>query len=411
MNQPSYPFARSARISLLLVCCTLLGLAGTDLVLPAIPQLPDELGGSVTLAQMVLAAFTGGTCIGLILYGELGACFDHGKLLLVSMLAYAALSLVAALSFSLEVLVFVRFFQGMAASCAAVIAPGMIRKIFSEQHAVRALGILGSVESLAPAIAPIIGVLLLSLGGWQLSFELTGILALLLAFFVWKINSQMPTMHMTTVKTELHQLHLGYVKLLKNTNYLTQALSHAALIGGLLVFVFGSPVVMVITMNGEISDFIIMQVCGITSFIVCMNLSSQLVQRYGSFKTIWAGSLLSFLGAILLTLYALSGGRQPWMVWLLFVPFNMGLGFRGPPAFYQALVATGGDDARGSAMLILLVLLCASLGTAAIAPWLDYGLVALGLASVGICLFSLVFLWINRGYREAEITNTSIDAG
>ncbi|MCA8905693.1 MAG: hypothetical protein KDA43_12920, partial [Hyphomonas sp.] len=59
---PSLAFA-------LLILGTTLGIAGTDLVLPAVPGLPDVLGGSAAMAQLVLAAFVAGGCVGLILFG------------------------------------------------------------------------------------------------------------------------------------------------------------------------------------------------------------------------------------------------------------------------------------------------------------------------------------------------------
>ncbi len=44
----------------LVLCGTVLGIAGTDLVLPAIPGLPAALGGTPAAAQLVLAAFVAG---------------------------------------------------------------------------------------------------------------------------------------------------------------------------------------------------------------------------------------------------------------------------------------------------------------------------------------------------------------
>lgn len=55
----------------LLLVGTLLGLAGIDLILPAIPTLPQALGGSLAQAQGVLAAYSFGTGVGLILFGAL----------------------------------------------------------------------------------------------------------------------------------------------------------------------------------------------------------------------------------------------------------------------------------------------------------------------------------------------------
>ena len=59
---------------------TVLGIAGTDLVLPAVPSLPAALGGTAEQAQLVLAAYVLGTLTGLLTYGELGARYDPRRL-------------------------------------------------------------------------------------------------------------------------------------------------------------------------------------------------------------------------------------------------------------------------------------------------------------------------------------------
>ena len=65
---------------------TVVGLAGTDLVLPAIPDLPADLSGDLAASQLVLAAFAAGTGIGLLGYGELGTRCKLGNLLVASCL-------------------------------------------------------------------------------------------------------------------------------------------------------------------------------------------------------------------------------------------------------------------------------------------------------------------------------------
>jgi MFS family permease len=59
----------------LVVAATVLGLVGTDLVLPAIPSLPEALGGDPGAAQLVIAAYVAGTGIGLLAFGALGDRF------------------------------------------------------------------------------------------------------------------------------------------------------------------------------------------------------------------------------------------------------------------------------------------------------------------------------------------------
>lgn len=369
----------------LLACCTVLGLAGIDLVLPAVPGLPDALGGTLGMAQLVLAAFAAGTGIGLLLFGELGARRDHRSLLFWALVSYALLSWLGSVATSLPQLVALRFFQGIAASCAAVVTPGMLRALFPEQAALRALGVLGSVESLAPAVAPLIGVWLLALAGWQASFQVTAVLALVLAIGVALLRRAMPGVSGNAAG--------GYWDLLCNLAFQRYALSQGLSVGALLVFVFGMPTVITVGLGRTIQDFIIMQVLGISTFILAANLSSHVVAWMGAEATIFRGSLLSAAGALAMLVYALAGGRDITVVWLLFLPFNMGIGFRGPPGFYRALQASGGDDARASALVILFIMLVTAGGTVLVAPAITDGLAPLALAALAPALFSLVVLW------------------
>ena len=81
-----------------LITGTILGLAGTDLVLPAVPSLPGLLGGTPAQAQLVLATYTAGSALGLLVFGALGARFDQRHLLIGSLVAYGLMSLSAAWS-------------------------------------------------------------------------------------------------------------------------------------------------------------------------------------------------------------------------------------------------------------------------------------------------------------------------
>lgn len=369
----------------LLVCGTIIGLAGTDLVLPAIPSLPDSLTGNLEQAQLVLAAFAAGSGLGLLLFGELGARFDQSRLLLVSLLLYALLSFAATYTHTVMQLVGLRLLQGFSGAAAAVFAPGMIRKLYGELGALRALGIMGSIESLVPALAPVLGAWLLLYFDWRASFTLIAALAAMLALVFLCVPRLLPSVRMTASRQ-------SYGTLLRNAAFQRQALGQALSLGGLLVFVFGAPTVITVALGGSLQDFVIMQVSGIAFFIVAANLAGRLVARFGAETVIFSGSALCALGFVLILVYALAGGREPEHLWPLFVVANLGLGVRGPPGFYQAVVASGDNDARGAALVLLYVLLTAALGTAVVAPFIDQGLVPLALAAMVISVASVVVL-------------------
>lgn len=376
----------------LLVAATLLGLMGTDLVLPAVPSLPETLGGDPAEAQLVLAAYVGGTSIGLLAFGALGDRYSTRSLFLASLLMTGIVSLACAFAPSIWALIGLRAVQGAVASGPAVFAPAIVRAMFDEARAVRALGALGSIESLAPALAPILGVWLLALGGWRLSFELIAAAALLLA-----------AAHLAgPLIPQAGRRALGsYRRLLGDPVYLRYALSQAFVLGGLLVFVFGAPAVMVRSFGGTLTDFIVMQVAGIATFILAANVSGGLAARFGAERLILFGTALAGLGAGAMLAYALAGGTSPFVVTALFVPVNSGLGLRGPPGFYRAVIASQGDDARGSALVILAIMLATAAGTAAVAPFIEQGLVPLAAAAFALQLAALACLLLLPKLAEA----------
>jgi len=372
----------------LLACSTVLGIAGTDLVLPAVPTLPEVLGGDLTRSQLVLAAFVAGSACGLLGFGALGARFDQRRVLCVSLFGYALISALAALSPSLDLLIGLRFLQGAAGSAAAVFAPGMLRALYGDEAAVGALGRLGSIEGLTPALAPIAGAWLVRAWGWSAAFHGIALAGALLGSLVWLSRDRLPAL-------VSRRSGSGYAALLGDARFMRYALSQAFTLGGLLVFVFGSPTVFVASLGAKLDAFIIMQITGIATFIVAASAAGRLARRFGAERLIVVGTAISLLGATALLAYALLGGADTRVVALLFVPLNVGLGLRGPPGFHRAVVAARGDDARGAALVVVAILGSTAAGTAIVAPFITHGLVPIALAAFVLSAAALLLLrWL-----------------
>jgi|SRR5579872_1688606 len=371
---------------LLIVGSTVITIAGTDLVLPAVPGLPRALGGNLSVSQLVLATFPAGSAVGLLLFGELAARFDQRLLLVGSLAAYAMTSLFCILSPSLHDLVALRFTQGITSSAAVVFAPVFLRRLYGDRGAVSALGALGSIESLVPAFAPMLGVWLLAVGGWRASFLVLGVLAVAFAAMIAFRYRHLPTPARTRAAG-------GYTRLLRDSTFLRYSVSQACTLGALLVFVFGAPTVITTALSGTLLDFIIMQVSGIACFIVASNLTGFLVRRHGAEKLIWWGTLTTAVGAMGLLAYALAGGGNMRIVTAIFLLLNTGLALRGPPGFHRAIIASR-DDARGAALTAMAILLTVSSGTALIAPFIAHGLVPLAAGTTLLALTSALVLGI-----------------
>ncbi|MFL9888888.1 hypothetical protein PQR66_38115 [Paraburkholderia agricolaris] len=123
----------------------------------------------------------------------------------------------------------------------------------------------------------------------------------------------------------------------------------------MLTFVFGAPIVIVDTMGGTMTDFIIMQVVNIAGFIVTANLSVPIAERFGTENVISLGTTLAAISALALLAYGITGGMNTSMLPVLFTPMAIGFGLRGPTGFYRGIVASGSNSARGSALIVFFI--------------------------------------------------------
>jgi predicted MFS family arabinose efflux permease len=376
----------------ILILCATVSLAGTDLVLPAVTQLPGRFATSEANAQLVLAAYVGGSGFGLLLFGQLADHFERKALLVSSLAGFTLASFGCALSPSIGVLIALRFVQGAAAAAAPVFGPGIIRQLFNDRAAVRAIGFLGSVESLVPALAPVLGVALLAHFGWWSLFELLALLAALAAILIMVVG--LPR------EEPASSARGSYMQLLTDRTFLRYALSQAMTLGGLIAFVFGAPIVIVETMGGTLNDFIVMQIINIAGFVITANLTARIAERFGTENVILFGTGLAAVGALALLAYGLTGGTNSLMLPVLFTPMAIGLGLRGPIGFYRGIVASGSNNARGSALIVFFIFMMTTLGTVVAAPFITKGLAALALVVSGIHILSVALLLLLPKMQE-----------
>ncbi|MEO1656569.1 MAG: MFS transporter [Pseudomonadota bacterium] len=364
---------------------TIIGLAGTDLVLPAVPTLPDALGGTQAAAQWVLASYTFGIALGLILWGEAGSRINQVMLLLLCLLGFGVTSLIAAGAENLSVLSACRFAQGLFGAAGAVFAPVWIRALVPEGAVVRMFGLLATFESMIPALAPILGLWLLTSFGWQSSFYLLLVLAAAALILLSVVKRAAPGLRIVGQAG-------SYTDLFTNLAYWRYCLSQAASLGGLLIFVFGMPAVMVYVFGRGVETFIVMQITGIFFFIVAANTTGIFTKRFGEEAVLLFGSTISPIGMLAMIAVNLAGIDNVAVYILLFIAVNAGLGLRAPPGFNRALAVSEGNEARAAALVLLFAFITTAGGAALTADYVEHGMIELLVASFLVLCVSPVLL-------------------
>lgn len=328
---------------------------------------------------------------GLIGLAALAARFSHSRILLLSLIAYALTSTMCAASSSLPVLIALRFVQGASASAAVVFAPGIIRKLYGER-AITMLGAIGAIESLAPALAPLLGWALLPFG-WRIGFFVIAIAAAVIALALWKTERLWPR--------QAEPVPGGYRAVLLRPRFAWLALGHAATVAALLVFVFGAPVVFTKVYDTSLMAFVMMQLLGVALFIAASLASGAMTTQFGIKRVIAAGTVSAAAGVLGLVAYALIEGRDTKVVTTIFLLLNLGLGIRAAPGFNLALSAAR-DDARGSAIVVVALLALSAAGTAITAPFILNGLVTIASGSAVLMFVASVATWMGVRQQQAH---------
>ncbi|MCI9887779.1 multidrug effflux MFS transporter [Micrococcales bacterium 31B] len=181
MTTTSNPRATASRLlPWLLLLLTTFGPISMDLYLPALPALTRELGAHTSIAQLTVTACLIGLAAGQLVSGPISDQFGRRRILLVGVLAYIATSILCAVSPSVEVLIAVRFVQGLAGGVGIVIAQAAGRDVFDGTQLIRFYGRLAVTGSMAAIVGPMLGGLLTSVVDWRGLFVFLAVLGALI---------------------------------------------------------------------------------------------------------------------------------------------------------------------------------------------------------------------------------------
>ncbi|HEY4278188.1 MAG TPA: MFS transporter [Conexibacter sp.] len=156
------------------------------------PTIADDLNASLAGLQWVTNGYLLALAVLLIVGGKLGDRFGRKKVFIAGIVGFALMSLLAALSTSIGMLVVARVLQGVAGALLMPNTLAILRATFPPSELNRAVGIWGGASALAVASGPIVGGLLVENVSWQSIFLLNLPLGLIAAgvTFIWVRESR-----------------------------------------------------------------------------------------------------------------------------------------------------------------------------------------------------------------------------
>lgn len=176
------------RILAVLLVAVFMSLVGVSIVNVGLPSIQQGLGASQAQIQWVLSGYALTFGVVLVAAGRAGDIFGRGFLFILGVAIFTLASLAAGFATDPVVLTIARFVQGLGSGLLNPQGVGMIQQYFRGAERGRAFGMFGSMVGISVGVGPLLGGLLIHLGGpaegWRWMFFVNvpvGLLALALA--------------------------------------------------------------------------------------------------------------------------------------------------------------------------------------------------------------------------------------
>lgn len=149
-----------------------------DIMLPGLQQIGASLGvENENHRQYVITAYVLGFGAPQLLYGPISDRLGRRGPLLVGMVVYVAAAVAASFAPSFEMLLALRFLQGLGAAGTRVIAVSLVRDVFGGRAMAEVMSLVFMVFMIVPVVAPLLGQGVMLFSEWPMIFVLIATIA------------------------------------------------------------------------------------------------------------------------------------------------------------------------------------------------------------------------------------------
>ena len=176
----------------------------TDLYLPALPTMSEQLNCSVASVTSSLYWFFFFVSTSSIVWGPLSDKYGRKRILLIGVPLYIVSSVFCVLSQNVFQLIFARIFQAIGAGASMAVNLAIVKDVFPGKTRERTLAFVTVLNGMIPVIAPTIGSQIIKLTSWRGTFGalvIIGILVWIFVLFLKETNREYS--NVSTLKTTL----------------------------------------------------------------------------------------------------------------------------------------------------------------------------------------------------------------
>jgi MFS transporter, DHA1 family, multidrug resistance protein len=383
---------RTWSLAILIAALAMLGPFSIDAYLPAFHAIGGEFGVPQIAVQQTLSIYLFAYAFMMLWHGALADALGRRPVVLGSLAIYALATLGCAIAGNIETLWLFRALQGICAGAGIVVGRAIIRDRFHGAEAQRLMSQITLVFGVAPAIAPVVGGVLLNAFGWRAVFWL--LLALVIGLLTWA-SKRLPETLAVSARQSLLPRHLwrNYVNVLRRPEFLLLGAIPALNFAAFFVYIASAPSFLMDLLGVSSYGFAWLFIPMITGVMIGAFISGRTAGMMTPRRTIGLGYILMFIGvATDLAVAALVPPGVPWHVLPIMI-YAMGSSVTMPSATLLLLDLFPTMRGLASSLQGFLQFVLAAVNAGSIAPLLAGSLLSLALGMAGFTVLSLL-LWI-----------------
>lgn len=228
---------------LFITACSLMlyvvaGNLSNDIYLPCLPHLQHVFGVPAELILLSLTAWFLGDSVPQLFMGPLCDRVGLRTFARSSLLLFIVGTILCLLEYSYPLFLLGRVLQGIGVCAMTILSFATIQQYYSGDKKIKMLAILSICHTTAPLLGPLLGAYLFSWWGWQSTFVLVLLLALLSGGTLWFTLDHQPQNRPIPVKNLLAE----YLSLVKQPNLLLPLLGYGLLFAAIIIFLTTGPI-------------------------------------------------------------------------------------------------------------------------------------------------------------------------
>lgn len=306
---------RTVRRSLpwLLAAMSMIGPFSIDAVFPAFPLIGARFAVDATAMQQMISVYLIAYASMSLFHGAISDAIGRKPVIVAGMLLYAMASAGAAMATSFPMLLACRGLQGMCAGAGLVVGRAVIRDSLEGADAQRLMSRVMMIFGVAPVIAPMVGALLLTFGGWHgIFWVLTAFTALLSLALLLLLEESHPVAQRTSFAPK--PLLASYLSFGRDRTFWPLLISSSVNFAGLFLYIASAPRIVRDLLHLSAAGFPWLFMPVVFGLVGGAWLSGRMAERRSARFTVNLGYAALMLACLLHLLLALllPAPRLPW---------------------------------------------------------------------------------------------------